>query len=67
MQLEIAEALYQLKHLPPERLGGVGVALLAAGRDTPAVRELAGTPADATWAEVGTCSPASSPSSDAGH
>lgn len=53
MQIELAEALYYIGHLPPEHLGDVGVALLTSGRDTPAVRELAWLSKNATWREVG--------------
>lgn len=53
MHLGVAEALYRLGKLAPERLGELGVGLLAADMDTPAVRELAGCPADATWRDVG--------------
>ena len=53
MQIELAQALYQLRALPPERLGDVGVTLLAAGADTPAVRELAALDTNTTWDGVG--------------
>lgn len=52
MQFELAEALYRLGELAPERLGEVGVALLESGRDAPAVRQLAGLDTSATWREV---------------
>jgi hypothetical protein len=53
MTIEIAEALYYLDELPPESLGDLGVSLLEADLDTPAVRELAGLGRDATWRDVG--------------
>jgi hypothetical protein len=53
MQLQVAEALYYLGHLPPERVGAVGAALLSDGHDTPAIRELAGVSGRATWRELG--------------
>ena len=52
MTFETAEALYRLGQLAPEQLGDVGVALLAAGADTPAVRELAGLDRHATWRDA---------------
>jgi hypothetical protein len=53
MRITLAEALYQLRALPPEVLGDVGVTLLAAGSDTPAVRELAALDSRTTWTDVG--------------
>lgn len=52
MKFELAEALYRLGQLGPEKLGDVGVALLESGDDTPAVRQLAGLDASATWRDV---------------
>jgi hypothetical protein len=53
VQIELAEALYRLRALSPEHLGDIGVALLSAGADSPAVRELAALDTRATWADVG--------------
>jgi hypothetical protein len=53
MEFELAEALYHLRELAPDRLGDIGVGLLTAGADSPAVRELAALDAQATWSTVG--------------
>jgi len=53
MDVRLAAALFRLNALRPEQLGDVGVALISAGHDTPAVVELAGLDHSATWREVG--------------
>ena len=53
MRIDTEEALYRIGALAPGRLGDIGTALLAAGADSPAVRELAWLSLDATWRDVG--------------
>ena len=43
MTFEIAEARSRLDEWRPEELGDLGVVLLAAGHDTPVVREMSGS------------------------
>jgi hypothetical protein len=42
VEIDVVHALYTLRLLPGEDMPGVGVSLLEAGVDTPAIRELAG-------------------------
>ena len=53
MRIEIEEALYRVDALSPDRLGEIGTALLAAGVDSPVVRELAWLAPDTTWRDAG--------------